>query len=71
MVELNINKNWTFKDFSLHKKTLRYKYKCALMSFCDYQIKEKIKFMRNVKNIIYSYNFAEWKRDLIWTYIND
>ena len=71
MIELNIDKNWTFKNFSLYKETLKHDYKCILMSFSDFEIKEKIKFMRNVKNIIYSYDFAEWKKDLIWTYIND
>lgn len=71
MILLNINKSWTYKDFSLYKKALRCRYKRALMSFSCYELKEKIKYMRNVKKLIYSFKFAEWKRDSIWMYLNN
>lgn len=71
MKELYINPEWTFKEVVNNLKTLKLEYEEILASFLCFQLKEKVKFKRNLRNSIYALNFEEWKKDKIWNYMND
>ena len=71
MRELCINPEWTFKEVVNNLKALKEEYKGILASFSCYEIKERVKFKRNLRNAFYSLNFDEWKKDKIWNYMND
>ena len=71
MKELWVNPEWTFKEVVNNLKALKEEYKGVLASFSCYEIKERVKFKRNLRNAFYSLNFDEWKKDKIWNYMND
>lgn len=71
MRELWVNPEWTFKEVVNNLKALRDEYKGILASFSCYEIKDKVKFKRNLRNSFYALNFEEWKKDKIWNYMND
>lgn len=68
---LYINQNWTFKQTVANIETLKFLYKGTLASFSYYDIKLRNKFLYETKKQIYSLNFEEWKRDKLWSYMND
>lgn len=66
-----INRDWSFEDTILHIEALKEQYYCFLTSFSYFERKKRIALCRNFKTQIYSLNFEEHKRNLIWRYIND
>lgn len=70
MYDLKINPNWTFKDIVNEIKALKLEYEGVLASFSCYEIKDKIKFKRNLRNSFYALGFDEWKKDKLWNYMN-
>lgn len=66
-----INENITFDELLNQSRTLKSRYKEKLASFLWYEYREKNDFVYDLKQQIYSLNFAEWKKDKIWNYLND
>lgn len=71
MRELWVNTEWTFKEVVNNLKMLKNEYKGILASFSYYEIKDKVKFKRKLRNYFYALNFEEWKKDKIWDYMNE
>lgn len=70
-MNLKIDKNWTFKNVIENIKTLRSDYERILASFSYFHSHSKILFIQQTKKQIYSFNFKEWKKDMIWFYLNN
>ena len=70
-MEMNVNKNWTFREFILNLRALRNSYEDFLCSFSCFEQKQKLKFIREFCTQIYDLPYEEWKRDRIWDYLND
>lgn len=70
-MNLKIDKSWNFKNVVDNIKTLRSDYERILVSFSYFNLHNKILFITETKKQIYSFNFKEWKRDLIWLYLNN
>lgn len=69
-MQLEINKNWDFKELVNHIWTLRDDFDNLLASFSYFDLHEKINFMRKTRDAIYSLNFEEWRKDKVWSYMN-
>lgn len=65
-----INKEWTFNDTIINIETLKTYYCRLLASFSVFERKKRIALCRKFKTQIYSLKFEEYKRNLIWRYIN-
>ncbi len=59
-----MDRNGIFKSFILYSRTLKELYKSLLMPF--FNVKE-IRFWRD---LLYSLDIEEWKKDRIWEYLN-
>lgn len=68
---MEIKKDWNFKEVVNNLKEIKKSYKEKVRSFSYYELHEKVLYIRKVRNIIYSFNFKEDKKDKIWEYIND
>lgn len=71
MENLVVNKNWTFEEAVKNIKTLKSQYCGILASFSCYEIKDKVKFKRNLRDSFYSMNLKVWEIDKLWEYMND
>ena len=71
MENLVVNKNWTFEETVKNIETLKSQYSDILASFSCYEIKDKVKFKRNLRDSFYSMNLKTWEIDKIWEYMND
>lgn len=70
MKELNINKNWTFKEVVDNLKSLRTDYEGILATFSYFNLHEKALFLKNTRDSFYSLNLQNWEKDKIWSYMN-
>lgn len=68
---MHIDTSLTFEQIVNDLMTLKTQYKEKLASFLWYEYREKNDFVYDLKLQIYSLNFAEWKKDKIWNYLND
>ena len=66
---MEINLSWKYDEVVRNLRTLKNQYKEILASFS--YTREENKFIREIKDKIYSFNFDETKIDRIWEYIND
>lgn len=67
---LKINPDWSFKEVVDNAWTLRDEYDRLLVSFSYFDLHEKVVFMKQTRDAIYSLNFEYWKKDKIWSYLN-
>ena len=66
-----IENDWTFSDTVCNIKTLKTYYNGILTSFSVLERKKRIALCRQFKDKVYALHFDEYKRNLIWRYIND
>lgn len=66
-----IERGWTYEEVVANIETLRNYYVVLLTSFSYFERKKRIKVCRDFKEQIYSLQFDEYKRNMIWKYIND
>ena len=66
-----IDSGWTFNDVVSNIEALKNQYNGFLTSFSVFERKKALQLMRQFKTKIYSLHFEEYKRNLIWRYIND
>ena len=59
-----MDRNDIFKCFIMNARTLKELYSGLLMPFFN---EKEIRFWRN---LLYSLNLEEWKKDRIWEYLN-
>lgn len=71
MGKVYVDQNWTFKEAVKNIWALKLEYIIVLMSFSLEERKERTKFRRETRDLIYALNFEEWKRDKIWEFMND
>lgn len=71
MENLVVNKNWTFEETVKNIEALKSQYCDILASFSCYEIKDKVKFKRNLRDSFYSMNLKVWEIDKLWEYMND
>lgn len=71
MEKVYVDQDWTFKEAIKNVWALKLQYVVVLMSFSLEQRKERTKFRRETRDLIYALNFEEWKRDKIWEFMND
>lgn len=71
MENLVVNKNWTFEEAVKNIEALKSQYCDILASFSCYEIKDKVKFKRNLRDSFYSMNLKTWEIDKLWEYMND
>ena len=71
MENLVVNKNWTFEETVKNIEALKSQYSDILASFSCYEIKDKVKFKRNLRDSFYSMNLKTWEIDKLWEYMND
>lgn len=70
MLMIEINPDWNYKQMLSNLKTLRHDFEDALASFSSFELHNKVLFVYEIKNTIYSLNFETWKKDRIWEYLN-
>jgi hypothetical protein len=63
--------NITFKEIVSVLKAVKSEYKRGLLPFSIYEIKEETMYIYNWRKKIYELNLLEWRKDLIWEYLND
>lgn len=66
-----IDKDWKYREVLKHAEALKTEYKEVLASFLWHEGRKKAEYMREIKDLIYSLKFEEWKRNKIWEYFND
>lgn len=66
-----IDSGWKFNDVVQNIETLRSQYKGFLVSFSLWERPKRIQLCRDFKKQIYSLRFEEYRKNLIWKYIND
>ena len=66
-----LDQSITLKDLINNIKELKDTYTGVIVSFSYFKKKELIKYKREIKDIIYSIDVEEWKRNIIWKYFND
>ena len=71
MENLVVNKNWTFEETVKNIETLKSQYCDILASFSCYEIKDKVKFKRNLRDSFFFFFLKKWEIDKIWEYMND
>lgn len=68
---MRIDPNWTYNETIEHAEAIKSYYKDTLASFLWHEGVKRVLFMRDMKLLIYSLKFEEWRRDKIWAYLND
>lgn len=71
MREIKINIDWDFKNTVTNIETLKKAYDFFLTSFSIFDPKNKGKFIKKIRDAIYSLKIREWEKELIWSYMND
>lgn len=67
---MEVNPNWSFKDIVNNIRALRNSYEEVLCSFSYFELPKKVEFKRSFRNQIYSLNLTEYRKNLIWNYLN-
>lgn len=70
-MEIQIDSNCSFKNLVIQAKAIKNQYNGILSSFSYFNLHDKVEFERNFRDLIYSLNFEEWKKDRLWDYLND
>ena len=60
-----INPEWTFKEFIENIEVVKSRTEGIIASFSSFEIKKQIKFKKQLRDKIYSFNFETWKKDRI------
>ena len=66
---MNIDLSWQYTEVISNLKTLKKEYEEILTSFS--YIRDENKFIREIKDKIYSFDFNVNKIDKIWEYMNN
>lgn len=62
----------TFKELIINIEAMKSQYKRVLLLFsCGFNIKDKVKYIKNTKTKMYSLDIDTWKIDRLWDYMND
>lgn len=62
----------TFKQLIFKAEAIKSNYKRVLSLFsCGFEIKNKVRYIKQTKQTIYSLNIYEWQCDRLWEYMND
>lgn len=69
-MKVGLNPDWDFKEIVDNLRAIRDFYEDILRSFSDFELHNKVLFMRDTRNFVYSYDFEEYKKDKIWEYLN-
>ena len=70
-MNLHIDTNWSFKTIILHIENIKEEFIGKLASFSYFHLHEKVLFIKDIRNSIYSLPILEWQCDKIWEYLND
>lgn len=68
---MELNENMSFKEVVDVLKEFKEQYKEKVRSFSYYDLHEKVLYIRNIRDTIYKMDFEEWKKDMVWEYMND
>ena len=60
-----INSEWTFKEVVENIEVVKSQTEGIIASFSSFEIKKQIKFKKQLRDKIYSFNFETWKKDRI------
>lgn len=61
-----------FKELVINIQAMKSKYKRVLSLFsCEFDIKNKVKYIQNTKIQMYSLDIEKWEIDRLWDYMND
>lgn len=69
-MEIFKNDSYTFEDIINNLREIKDDYDKILSSFLWYEIKERNNFIKEIKDKIYLLKTFEWKKNLIWNYMN-
>lgn len=62
----------TFKELVIKIEAMKSQYKRVLSLFsCGFDIKDKVRYIKNTKTKMYSLDIDTWKIDRLWDYMND
>lgn len=65
-----IDTSWALKDVIENIETLKSTYVRSLASFSYFDKKSKLRYMQKIKAEIYNIKTVEWRKNIIWNYIN-
>lgn len=71
MTNIYIDPNWTYKEIVFNIRAIKKSYDDTLRSFSYHEIKQVVKFKRELRDKIYAMKFAEKQKDKLWEYMND
>lgn len=71
MEKIIFNHDWTFEELVNNIEAIKYQIKGIIASFSRYELKDQVRFKKNIKNEIYSFKFKRWRCDKILEYIYD
>lgn len=67
---MEIDKNISFKNLVNNLEALRSEYYGSLCLFKCYQIKERSKYRKEIRDLFFSLNIEYWQKERIWDYMN-
>lgn len=70
-MKIDINPDWTFKEVVDNIKTIKILYKGVLSSFSHFELKKEIDFKQQTRDSVYALKMQDWKKGIIWDYMND
>lgn len=71
MEKIIFNHNWNFSELVSNIEVIKYQIKGIIASFSYYELKDQVKFKKNVRDAIYNFGFVRWRCDKILEYIYD
>lgn len=66
-----IDKNWNYVEILVNAETLKNEYRRTLASFLWNETRQRVKYIKEIKDLVYSLNISEGRKDKIWEYFND
>lgn len=67
---MEILPSWNYKEVVNNIETIESEYTSTIVSFSCFNLKDKCKYIRQVKDQIYQLKMSETKRNRIWQYLN-
>ncbi len=65
-----VNSEWTYLECVKNIQALKSQFYEVLASFSYLEMKEVVKYKRQIRSEFYSLKFEEWKIDRLWEYMN-
>ena len=70
-MNLHIDPSWSFKQIVINFTKIKAEFDGKLSAFSYFKLHDKVLFLKDVKNLIYSLPLQTWQKNKIWDCLND